>query len=80
MLTSEQHNELLTVLDAMERYGGGFVSALARAWRKADGENQAKLRDAFDGYYQQYLATVKRRESVQVKAFQSGDGYGGERR
>jgi hypothetical protein len=53
------HEELLAVLDAMERYGGGFVSALAVAWRKADPQNQAKLRTAFDNYYREYLVTAR---------------------
>lgn len=46
----------LEVLDAMERYGGGFVRALAEAWRKADSTNEEKLQRAFPEYWQQYSA------------------------
>lgn len=42
------------VLDTMERQGGGFVSALAVAWRKADPINRAKLREAFPAIFQHY--------------------------
>jgi hypothetical protein len=46
--------EKLEVLDAMECYGGGFVQALAVAWRKADSANSEKLHAAFSEYYEQY--------------------------
>ncbi|MFZ1005315.1 MAG: hypothetical protein WAN65_00655 [Candidatus Sulfotelmatobacter sp.] len=42
------------VLNAMERYGGSFVSALAVAWQRADMINQAKLRTAFGNYWEHY--------------------------
>ena len=42
------------VLDAMERYGGGFVKALAWAWRRADSENDARLHGAFGHYWAEY--------------------------
>lgn len=48
---SEEHHE---VLDAMERFGGGFIQALAIAWRKADPTNHAKLMSQFGDYWQQY--------------------------
>ncbi len=48
---STEHHE---TLDAMERFGGGFVQALAVAWRKADALNHAKLHRAFGHYYRQY--------------------------
>lgn len=46
----------LEVLDAMERHGGGFVHALAIAWRKADPTNDEKLRIAFLDYWRTYCA------------------------
>lgn len=55
------------VIEAMIQYGGGFVSALGTAWMKADGDNRAKLREAFDGYWDEYTDTVreeKRRKAV----------------
>jgi len=42
------------VINAMETYGGGFVKALAVAFRRADGTNFAKLRYTFDEYWKQY--------------------------
>jgi hypothetical protein len=42
------------VLDAMVNYGGGFVRELARAWRLADGQNNARLKEAFPHYWEQY--------------------------
>ena len=41
-------------VDAMARFGGGFVSALALAWRRADSENQSRLREAFPELIEQY--------------------------
>lgn len=46
------------VLDAMERWGGGFVSALAVAWRRADYQNQKRLRQAFGHYWDTYEEMV----------------------
>ena len=46
------------VIEAMERFGGSFVSALAKAWRAADEINKAKLREAFPNYWEQYHAMV----------------------
>lgn len=48
---SDRHHQ---VIDAMERFGGGFVVALAFAWRKADHANHVKLYHAFQEYYQEY--------------------------
>jgi hypothetical protein len=46
-------------LDAMERYGGSFVQQLATAYRVADPENQAKLRDAFALVFAQYAGLAE---------------------
>jgi hypothetical protein len=55
-------DEELVIVEAMIVYGGGFVSALGRAWRLADVWNQAKLKEAFLEYWQQYrdLAAIKK--------------------
>lgn len=40
-------NEEARLLPAMERVGGGFASALAKAWSRADSGNRRILRDGF---------------------------------
>lgn len=42
------------ILEVMETYGGGFVKALAAAWKRADSGNHWKLRHAFANYWEQY--------------------------
>ena len=37
-----------------QQYGGGFVSALAQAWLKADQENRARIEQAFPHLIEQY--------------------------
>lgn len=32
------------IVDAMQTYGGGFAQALAFAWRRADAQNQARIK------------------------------------
>lgn len=44
----------MKVIEAMQRYGGSFVIALAQAARRADPTNLAKLKEAFPEYWQQY--------------------------
>lgn len=44
----------MDILDTMERYGGGFVSALAAAWKKADSFNFQRLQETFYTYWMQY--------------------------
>lgn len=52
----DQHGEAHhATLDNMERTGGGFVEALAVAWRKADPSNHRLLYRAFATYYGQYM-------------------------
>lgn len=41
-------------LEAMERYGGSFVKALAACYRTADAENRAKLYAAFEDLFTEY--------------------------
>lgn len=42
------------VVEAMEKYGGSFVAALATAMRRADTQNFWKLRLAFPEIWNQY--------------------------
>jgi hypothetical protein len=41
-------------LQLMEKHGGGFVNALARAYRVADSDNASTLRAGFDHYFKAY--------------------------
>lgn len=56
---SEQEYE--NALIAMRRYGGGFVSALAEAWIRADHYNRAVLAAAFPDLLREYDAMAKAR-------------------
>ena len=49
----------LEVIEAMEKYGGSFVVALAGAFRRADATNLAKLKAAFPEYWEQYTEMAK---------------------
>lgn len=51
--------EDFNVLDAMEKYGGSFVVALANAARRADSINLAKIKATFSEYWDQYKSMVK---------------------
>lgn len=44
----------IDIIEAMEKYGGSFVVALAQAARRADSINLAKLKAAFPEYWEQY--------------------------
>jgi hypothetical protein len=41
-------------LEAMEKYGGSFVKALAEAYLRADAENRARLKAAFPEIFDRY--------------------------
>jgi hypothetical protein len=57
------------VFDAMVKYGGGFVSALGVAWRKADPENSDKLKAVFWAYFDSYKAmAIEQKRREQAKA------------
>ncbi len=57
---------LLQVVDAMRRYGGGFVSHLAEAWARADLDNERRLRQAFPEIWKRYRNMAHRDLVVQV--------------
>jgi pyruvate/2-oxoacid:ferredoxin oxidoreductase beta subunit len=44
----------IKTIEAMEKYGGSFVKALAVCFRKADPVNFAKLRQTFKKYWEDY--------------------------
>jgi hypothetical protein len=48
------------VVRAMETYGGGFLKALANAWRHADANNKHRLEAAFDDYFETYKQYVEK--------------------
>jgi len=62
MTTEKQFAELtdFQITETMRKKGGGFVSRLGVLWRHADSENQAKLKEAFANYWQQYAAITQR--------------------
>lgn len=47
------------VVEAMEKYGGSFVQALAVCFRRADANNLQKLKTTFAEYWQQYTEMAK---------------------
>ncbi len=62
MKTEKQFPELtdFQITETMRKKGGGFVSRLAVLFQHADSENQAKLKEAFANYWQQYAAITQR--------------------
>lgn len=53
------HDADLDVIDAMEKWGGSFVVALAQAARRADPINLAKIKATWPEYWQQYKEMVE---------------------
>jgi hypothetical protein len=53
------------VLEAMDRFGGSFVQALARCWRCADERNRRILQDAFAAYWTHYAEIAVQSRKVQ---------------
>ena len=42
------------IVEAMERYGGSFVQALAKAFQAADEENQRRIKATWPEYWKRY--------------------------
>lgn len=57
----ERRQSESATVEAMERFGGGFVKALANAARHADLENYETLRDAFAKTWHRYAGEHARR-------------------
>ena len=51
----------LKTIEAMERYGGSFVVALAQAAHRADKNNLERIKVAFPEYWQQYTEMAEHR-------------------
>ena len=52
------------VLESMNRYGGGFIKALAAAASVADSENLAKLKHAFSNYWDEYRTLAEQEQTT----------------
>jgi hypothetical protein len=48
------NEEDFEVVEAMEKYGGSFVRALAQCFYRADDSNLIKLKRAFPEYWEEY--------------------------
>ncbi len=48
----------LDVIEAMEKYGGSFVQALAVAASRADADNLAKIKATWPEYWKQYTDMI----------------------
>ena len=48
------NDEDIKIIEAMEKYGGSFVKALANAMRHADHTNLGRLRQTFHEYWATY--------------------------
>lgn len=44
----------LKIIEAMEKYGGSFVAAIAQAAKRADRTNFARLKAAFPEIWERY--------------------------
>jgi pyruvate/2-oxoacid:ferredoxin oxidoreductase beta subunit len=49
-----ENNENYEVIEAMEKFGGSFIQALAQCYNTADQINFIKLRDAFPEYWEEF--------------------------
>ena len=50
------------MIEAMERYGGSFVKALAQCLWSADANNYQRLEQAFPEYFKEYRKMSKKDE------------------
>lgn len=67
------HPEDWSTVEHMARSGGGFVQALAEAFRHADADNWARLRTAFPGLWHVYNLKAKR-EPAPIEGFAAAKG------
>jgi hypothetical protein len=51
-------------VEAMRKYGGSFVKALAECFYRADGQNFAILKGAFGHYWREYEAIAENRRAA----------------
>ena len=52
-------SENYDIIEAMRKWGGGFVQRLAQCLYVADAENTRRLRLAFPEYWEQYKAMAQ---------------------
>jgi hypothetical protein len=57
------------VLEAMERFGGSFIQALAACYRRADDGNRGTLKTAFPTYWAQYAELAERQRDRTQEPF-----------
>lgn len=50
----------MNVVDAMAKYGGSFVKALAECFYRADRVNFTRLQEAFPNYWKEYEEMTKK--------------------
>ncbi|PNQ49677.1 hypothetical protein C1141_21720, partial [Vibrio agarivorans] len=51
-------------IEAMQKYGGGFASALAVAWARADADNLMRLRSAFPELLAKYTRIAEQQAAA----------------
>lgn len=51
-------------IELMESIGGHFAMHLARAWKRADLENQRRLKEAFGHMLEQYRSMVEKKKGA----------------
>ena len=64
-------NEILLIHANMQKYGGGFISALSEAIIKADQENLKKLQNAFPDEFEKYLSIGTEKDENKNILFQN---------
>jgi hypothetical protein len=58
-MTDARQPDDYDIVEAMLRYGGGFVADLGALFRRADAENQAILKTAFAHYWREYAEIAR---------------------
>jgi len=48
----------MKIVEAMSKYGGSFVKALAEAYRRGDARNRGRLRVTFAEYWETYKEMI----------------------
>jgi len=54
------------IAKVMRQYGGSFAQAMAEAWFKADGPNQARIKAAFPDLWIVYTELAERAKAARV--------------
>jgi pyruvate/2-oxoacid:ferredoxin oxidoreductase beta subunit len=54
-------------LDAMQKYGGSFIKALAACYIAADPSNRKIIQEAWSYYWQQYAAIAEDTEKARAQ-------------